>query len=213
MSTTAKLLMEDSYEVEQLTEQTDNGKELYIHGIFAQAEVKNGNGRYYPKNIMEQAVAKYNDKYISKRRALGELNHPDRPFADPAEAAILIKELYWDGNNVIGKAKVLNTPKGQIIKGLMEGGFNMGVSTRGLGTLSEKNGMKYVNNDYMMTAVDCVDMPSGPECYVNPLVESSWINKNGVWVPISESETVEEIDENLFLERFERFVKSLSKKQ
>lgn len=214
MSTTAKLLMEDSYEVEPLTEKTDSGsKELFIHGVFAQAEVKNGNGRYYPKDIMEQAVAKYNDKYISKRRALGELNHPDRPFADPAEAAILINELYWEGNNVIGKAKVLNTPKGQIIKGLMEGGFNMGVSTRGLGSLSERNGMKYVNNDYMMTAVDCVDMPSGPDCYVNPLVESSWINKNGVWVPVTESESIEEVDENLFLEKLERFIKQLSKKQ
>jgi hypothetical protein len=213
MTTTAKLLMEDSYEVEQLTEQTENGKELYIHGIFAQAEVKNGNGRYYRKDILEKAVAQYNEKYISRRRALGELNHPDRPFPDPAESAILISELEWQGNNVVGKAKVLNTPKGQIVKGLMEGGFNMGVSTRGLGSLSERNGMKYVNSDYMMTAVDCVDMPSGPDCYVNPIVESNWVQKNGVWVPATDiSESVEEIDESIFLQKLEDFVKSIAKK-
>ncbi|MDX1532711.1 MAG: hypothetical protein R3230_00735 [Nitrosopumilaceae archaeon] len=212
MSSTAKLLMENSYEVETLTEKTENGKELYIHGIFAQAEVKNGNGRFYKRDILEKAVAAYNEKYVSQRRALGELNHPDRPFPDPAEAGILISEMYWEGNNVIGKAKVLNTPKGQIIKGLMEGGFNMGVSTRGLGSLSERGGMKYVNNDYMMTAVDCVDGPSGPNCFVNPLVESTWIQKNGVWVPASDiNESVEEIDESIFLQKFEDLIKSFKK--
>jgi len=211
MSTTAKLLTEDSYQVEPLTEQTDKGKELYIEGIFAQAEVKNGNGRYYPKGIMEQAVAAYNEKYVSKRRALGELNHPDRPFADPAEAAILINELRIEGNNVIGKAKVLNTPKGQIIKGLMEGGFNMGVSTRGLGSLTERNGTKYVNRDYMMTAVDCVDLPSGPDCFVNPLVESTWINKNGVWVPTGINESIDQIDESMFLDKLEQYIKTIMK--
>jgi hypothetical protein len=209
---TVKLLMENSYEVENLTEQTENGKELFIQGIFAQAQVKNGNGRYYEKDVLEQAVEKYNEKFISKRRALGELNHPDRPFADPAKAAILINELKWDGNNVIGKAKVLNTPKGQIIKGLMEGGFNMGVSTRGLGSLSERNGMKYVNKDYMMTAVDCVDQPSGPDCYVNPLVESSWVNKNGVWIPAVQEDGIA-IDEGLFLEKLEQYIRFRVKNQ
>ena len=209
---TVKLLMENSYEVETLTEQTENGKELFIHGIFAQAQVKNGNGRYYEKGVLEQAVEKYNEKFISKRRALGELNHPDRPFADPAKAAILINELKWEGNNVIGKAKVLNTPKGQIIKGLMEGGFNMGVSTRGLGSLSERNGMKYVNKDYMMTAVDCVDQPSGPDCYVSPLVESSWVNKNGVWIPAVQEDGIA-IDEGLFLEKLEQYIRFRVKNQ
>jgi hypothetical protein len=209
---TVKLLMENSYEVENLTEQTENGKELFIQGIFAQAQVKNGNGRYYEKDVLEQAVEKYNEKFISKRRALGELNHPDRPFADPAKAAILINELKWDGNNVIGKAKVLNTPKGQIIKGLMEGGFNMGVSTRGLGSLSERNDMKYVNKDYMMTAVDCVDGPSGPDCYVNPLVESSWVNKNGVWIPAVQEDGIA-IDEGLFLEKLEQYIRFRVKNQ
>jgi hypothetical protein len=209
---TVKLLMENSYEVETLTEQTENGKELFIQGIFAQAQVKNGNGRYYEKDVLEQAVEKYNEKFISKRRALGELNHPDRPFADPAKAAILINELKWDGNNVIGKAKVLNTPKGQIIKGLMEGGFNMGVSTRGLGSLSERNDMKYVNKDYMMTAVDCVDGPSGPDCYVNPLVESSWVNKNGVWIPAVQEDGIA-IDEGLFLEKLEQYIRFRVKNQ
>jgi hypothetical protein len=204
----AKLLYESSFQVESLTENTPLGKQLYIEGIFAQAEVKNGNGRIYPKSVMEKAVAQYNENYVSKRRALGELNHPARPFADPAEAAILIESFEMDGNNVIGKAKVLNTPKGQIIKGLLEGGFNLGVSTRGLGSLLEKNGAKVVQSDFMMTATDAVDMPSGPDCYVNSLYESTWINKNGVWVPVNE-QTQEPINEQVFFDKFEQFIKTL----
>lgn len=204
----AKLLYESSFQVESLTENTPLGKQLYIEGIFAQAEVKNGNGRIYPISVMEKAVAQYNENYVSKRRALGELNHPPRPFADPAEAAILIESFQMEGNNVIGKAKVLNTPKGQIIKGLLEGGFNLGVSTRGLGSLLEKNGAKVVQSDFMMTATDAVDMPSGPDCYVNSLYESTWINKNGVWVPVNE-QTQEPINEQMFFDKFEQFIKTL----
>lgn len=209
----AKLLIETCSDVEPLTEQNENGeREMYIHGIFAQAELRNGNGRIYPKQVLENAVAQFNEKYVSKRRALGEINHPDRPFADPAEAAIIVQELSWQGNNVIGKAKVLNTPKGQIVRGLMEGGFNMGVSTRGLGTLSEKGSIKQVNDDYMMTAVDCVDNPSSPDAFVSSLMESTWVNRNGVWIPSTDiNESVEEFDEQLFLEKLEHYIKSLKK--
>lgn len=204
-----KLLIETSQEVEMLTEQTENGKQFYIEGIFAQAERKNGNGRVYPKMVMENAVDSYITNYISKRRALGEINHPDRPFADPANAAILIKEMKWmpNGTDVYGKALVLNTPQGQTAKALMEGGFNMGVSTRGLGSLKESRGVKVVQNDFFMTAVDCVDMPSGPDCYVKSLTESTWIERNGVWIPN------EDINEDMFFSQFEKWIKSITSKQ
>lgn len=204
-----KLLIETSQEVEMLTEQTENGKQFYIEGIFAQAERKNGNGRVYPKTVMENAVDSYITNYISKRRALGEINHPDRPFADPANAAILIKEMKWmpNGTDVYGKALVLNTPQGQTAKALMEGGFNMGVSTRGLGSLKESRGVKVVQNDFFMTAVDCVDMPSGPDCYVKSLTESTWIERNGVWIPN------EDINEDMFFSQFEKWIKSVTSKQ
>lgn len=202
-----KLLIETSHNVEVLTEQTEGGKQLFIEGIFAQAEVKNGNRRWYSKGIMEGALDEYITGFVQKNRALGELNHPDRPFADPDNAAIIIKEMKWmpNGKDVYGKALVLNTVKGQNVKGLLEGGFNMGVSTRGLGSLKESNGIKYVQSDYMMTAVDCVDMPSGPDCYVKALSESTWVQKNGVWLPN------EEINEDQFLSAMEKWVKSLAK--
>lgn len=197
----ANLLIENFNQVEVLTEQTENGKQLYIEGIFAQAEVKNGNGRWYPKAIMEEAHDKYINEYVSKKRALGEATHPDYPFPNLLEAALLTESFEWQGNNIVGKAKILNTPKGQILKGLLEGGFNLGVSTRGLGTLKESNGIKYVQKGFMFTAVDAVDNPSGPNCYVNAVYESvNWQEKNGVWVPESK------IDEDILLQMLENIL-------
>lgn len=213
MSNVKHLLVESSDQIEVLTEQTDHGKQLYIEGIFAQANKRNGNGRIYEKHIMESAIDKYIQEYVVRNRALGELNHPERPFPDPAEAAIRITELKWNGDNVYGKALVLNTPKGQIVKGLLEGGFNMGVSTRALGSLKEKNGIKYVQNDLMFTAIDAVDNPSGPDCYVNPLMESTkWmINEStGIWTPVDGVEQPE-FNEELFLEKLEQYIKGLKK--
>lgn len=200
MSEIKNFLVESYGSVEAITEQTETGKQLYIEGIFAQAELRNGNGRIYPKSVLEEAVRKYTDEYVNRRVALGEINHPSRPFVDPAEGAILIESLHWEGNNVIGKAKVLNTPKGQIIKGLLEGGYNLGVSTRGLGELKESNGMKIVES-FMLTAIDAVSNPSGPNCFVNPIMESvGWIQKDGVWVPVQEqSKHTEDIDEDKLL--------------
>jgi hypothetical protein len=212
MSKKFNLLVENSDQIEVLTEQTEQGKQLYIEGIFAQAECKNGNGRIYEKHIMEGAIDKYIKEYVSKRRALGELNHPEYPTVDPAEAAIRITELKWNGNDVYGKALVLNTPKGQTVKGLLEGGFNMGVSTRALGSLKEKNGVKYVQDDLMFTAVDCVDNPSAPDAYVNTLSEcKKWmINESGVWVPSTE-EAREDVNQELFMEKLEQFIKGFKK--
>lgn len=178
-----KFLRDQSDAVELLKESTDAGTRVYISGIFAQADVKNKNGRVYGKSMLAESVARYNEDFVSQRKALGELNHPERPLVDPVEAAILIESLDWEGNNLIGKARVLDTPKGQIVQALMDGGFNMGVSTRGLGNIVEKAGTKYVNK-YMLTAIDCVSGPSAPDAYVSMLRESvEYEERNGMWVP------------------------------
>lgn len=211
MSKELNLLIENTDEVEVLTEQTETGKNLYLEGIFAQAEVINGNRRFYEKKILESAADKYINEKVNKRRALGELNHPDYPFPDPDKAAIRITEMHWSGNNLIGKALVLNTPKGQTVRGLLEGGYAMGVSTRAMGSLKEKSGIKYVQDDLFMTAVDCVDGPSGPDCYPNAITESQkWtMNEKGIWVPKIDEEESDKVNEQLFLEKLEQIIKGL----
>lgn len=180
-----KLLTEHAPHVEMLVENTAKGKNLYIEGVFLMSNTKNRNGRVYPKNVMEEAVENYQNQYIKERRAIGELNHPaDRPFADPAKAAIFIESLSWQGDNVIGKAKILNNPDGDRIKSLLEAGFKFGVSSRGLGdVIKESNGTDLVRK-FMLNAIDAVDMPSGQLCYVNSVNESmEWIQENGIWIP------------------------------
>ena len=153
------------------------GKNLFIEGIFAQAELKNRNGRIYPKQIMESAVNKYISEYVHSKRALGELSHPEnRPTVKPELASHLITELRMDGNNVKGKAKILNTPQGQIVRGLLEGGVQLGVSTRALGSVKEQNGSQVVQPDFQLYAVDVVSDPSGIDCWVNSINESrEWV--------------------------------------
>lgn len=206
----AILLTESSQSVEPLTEQTNNGKVMYIQGIFAEAEIKNGNKRLYGQKIMEKAVADYNDNYISKRRALGELNHPDRPFPDPKLAVLITESLQMQGTKAIGKARIINEGDGKMLVALIEAGFALGVSTRGLGSLKESNGVKYVQSDFIMTAIDGVDNPSGPNCFPTPLVESSWIQKNGVWIPSIENDN-KRIDENLALEKLQDWIVATKK--
>lgn len=212
------LLVSGSDRVEMLTEQTEHGKQLFIEGIFAQAEKKNGNGRVYPKTVMESAIDNYTRDYVNTRRALGELNHPDRPQVDPAEAAIRITELKWDGNDVYGKAIVLNTFKGQQVRGLLEGGFNMGVSTRALGTVTERNGTAYVDPGLLFTAIDAVDDPSAPDAYVSLINESrKWLlTESGNIIPSdskNREEKIAQIDESIYLELIEDFIKKLKQGQ
>lgn len=165
-----------------LTEGEGAQKALYITGPFAQAEVVNRNRRNYPKEAMEKAVSKYINEYVSKNRALGELNHPQRMTVDPERACHLITELKWEGNNVIGKAKVLNTPMGGVLRGLVESGVNIGVSTRGAGTVTMREGVSHVGNDFTLATIDAVCDPSGPDCFVNGLMEGvEWICESGVW--------------------------------
>ena len=146
-------------------------KQLYIQGPFAIAEEKNRNGRIYKKDILEGAICKYDQDYIKASRALGELNHPPRLNIDYERATHMVTEMKQDGNHWIGKAKVLNTPMGNILRGLLESGVNVGVSTRGAGSITEANGIKHVGSDYFLTAVDVVSDPSGPGAFVKGLME------------------------------------------
>jgi hypothetical protein len=193
--------------LETLTENTESGKVLYLEGPMIMTESKNRNGRIYKRDMMEKAVDKYNKEYVLERRAIGELNHPSRPFADPACAAIIIESLNWQGNDVIGKARVLNNPFGQQIKSLVEANFKMGVSTRGLGEVVERSGQKYVEN-YLLNAIDAVDMPSGQTCYVNALRESTeWVQENGVWIEKANQAKAM----NLFFEKFEEMLHNIKR--
>jgi hypothetical protein len=171
----------DFNDVHIITEGTGDAKTLFIEGIFAQAEKKNRNGRIYPKSIMENAVNKYVTEFVDSRRALGELSHPEsRPTVKPELASHLITQLRFEGNDVYGKAKVLNTPQGNVLKGLLEGGVQMGVSTRGLGSIEERAGVTYVKDDFAMMAIDAVSDPSGIDCWVNAINESrDWVYVDG----------------------------------
>lgn len=150
----------------------DGQKSLFMEGIFAQAEKKNRNKRIYPKKVLEGAMEKYIEEYVKQNRALGELNHPKEVAPNPERACILIKELNWKGNDVIGKAKVLSTPTGELVKSLIKDGVQLGVSTRGVGSLSEKNGDSIVESDYTISAIDVVSNPSGIDCWVNGVLEN-----------------------------------------
>jgi hypothetical protein len=169
-------------ELSYITEANAEGKKQYvIEGIFMQADQKNRNGRVYPKSVMESAVNKYMTDQVSKGRAVGELNHPDGPTINLDKVSHRIVDLKWDGNNVIGKAQILNTPMGRIVEGLMDGGVQLGVSSRGMGSLVNKGGVNYVGNDFMLSTVDIVQDPSAPEAFVNGIMEGvEWVWDNGI---------------------------------
>lgn len=176
-----KLLIEeiDSSHVRSVIAEAKLGekeKQYYIEGIMAQSELTNQNGRCYPKSIMERAIDKYQD-LISSKRALGEINHPANANVNIKEASHIIESLSWDGNNVIGRARILTKlPMGQIAKGLIDENIPFGVSTRGLGTINERSGIKYVGNDFVINAIDIVSNPSAPNAWVNGIMEGAeWI--------------------------------------
>jgi len=203
------LLREFSDQIEVLTENTTEGRVLYLEGPHIQTEAQNRNKRIYTKKVMEPVVEKYVNDYIKERRAIGELNHPaDRPFADPRHAAIMCESLTWQGNNVVGKSRVLNTPDGLIIKALMEAKFKMGVSTRGLGKVNKANGLVEA---YLLNAIDAVDMPSGQTCYVNAINESTeWqMTNEGVWIEKVNAQKAADI----FMDQFERLMFNIKGKK
>jgi len=160
------------------------GKSYVIEGVFAQADQKNRNGRVYPKAIMENAVNKYVNEQVKQKRSVGELNHPEGPTVNLDKVSHLITNLQWEGNNVVGKASILDTPNGQIVKGLLEGGVKLGVSTRGMGSLENKNGVMYVKEDFLLNTVDIVQDPSAPGAFVNGIMEGvDWVWNNGIIQP------------------------------
>ena len=178
--------------LEVLTEENDKGEKTYaIEGIFMQAEQKNRNGRIYPKDVMVKAVNKYDDEQVSKGRAVGELNHPEGPTVNLDKVSHKIESLQWEGNDVMGKATILETPMGKIVKGLLDGGVNLGVSTRGMGSLKNGNNAMVVQPDFMLNAVDIVQDPSAPSAFVNGVMEGvEWVWNNG----IIEAQTIEQME-------------------
>ena len=169
-------------DVQCIVEAKDNGDKSYvIEGIFAMADSKNRNGRIYPKAIMENAVNKYVTEQVRTKRAVGELNHPEGPTVNLDKVSHLITDLQFEGNNVMGKAQILDTPMGKIVKGLLEGGVQLGVSTRGMGSLVQRNGVMVVSDDFILNTVDIVQDPSAPEAFVNGIMEGvDWVWNNGI---------------------------------
>ena len=183
--TTVKLISEQVQDVEYITEEKEDGKKNYkIKGGFMQADIKNRNGRVYPMEILQKEVKRYNKQYINEKRAFGELGHPDGPTVNLERASHMITGLYPDGKNFIGEAKILSTPMGNIVKNLMDEGAKLGVSSRGMGSLDQKNGANYVRDDfYLATAADIVADPSAPNAFVEGIMEGKeWIWDNGTLV-------------------------------
>ena len=179
---TVKLISEEVQDVEYITEEKEDGKKNYkIKGVFMQADIKNRNGRVYPMETLQKEVGRYNKEYIKENRAYGELGHPDGPTVNLERASHMITALYPDGKNFIGEAKILKTPMGEIVKSLMDEGAKLGVSSRGMGSLDQKNGANYVRNDfYLATAADIVADPSAPNAFVEGIMEGKeWVWNNG----------------------------------
>ena len=176
-----KLISEEITNAQCLVEQKNGQKEYKIKGIFLQSDIKNRNGRVYPKDILEREVSRYNREFINKNRAFGELGHPDGPVVNLERVSHMVKKLYPDGKNFIGEAKVMNTPYGKIVKGLIDEGAQLGVSSRGMGTLENKGGAIYVQSDfYLAPAADIVADPSAPDAFVEGIMEGKeWVWDNG----------------------------------
>ena len=178
-----KLITEMTEDIQLLAEVNEETgeKDYYIEGIFMQSEQKNRNGRVYPESVLMNEVKRYNKEYVRKNRAMGELNHPQGPTVNLDRVSHIIKELKQDGTDVYGKAKIMDTPMGKIAKNLIDEGAKLGVSSRGMGSLKEKDGVNEVQNDFMLAAVDIVADPSAPNAFVNGIMEGAeWIWENGV---------------------------------
>ena len=161
-----------SHKLSYSIEEAKGGKKnTFLEGVFMQAENQNKNGRIYTREVLTSAVDKFVNEQVITGRAVGELNHPDGPQINLDKVSHRITELKWDGNNVMGKALILDTPMGQIVKGLVEGGVQLGVSSRGMGSLTMKNGVNYVKDDFLLNTIDIVQDPSAPNAYVNGIME------------------------------------------
>ena len=177
-----KLISEEVTNAEYLVEEKNGKKEYKIRGVFLQSNVKNRNGRVYPREILVREVNRYTKEFINKNRAFGELGHPDGPTVNLERVCHMVKSLTPDGDNFIGEAKIMDTPYGKIVKGLIDEGAQLGVSSRGMGSIVARNGVNYVKDDfYLATAADIVADPSAPDAFVEGIMESrNWVWENGI---------------------------------
>jgi hypothetical protein len=177
-----RLITEEIEDVQVLTETVNGKKSFYIQGPFLQSDIKNRNGRIYENRILAKEVQRYNEQYITKNRAVGELGHPDGPTVNLDRVSHKITSLRQEGNNFIGRAKILETPMGRIASALLNDGVTLGVSSRGMGSLVERGGAKYVGEDFMLaTAADIVADPSAPDAFVQGIMENKeWVWDNGL---------------------------------
>ena len=177
-----KLISEEISQAEYLVEETNGKKNYKIKGVFLQSDIKNRNGRIYENDILQKEVKRYNQEFINKKRAFGELGHPDGPTVNLERVSHMITKLEPEGKNFIGEAKIMDTPYGKIVKGLIDEGAQLGVSSRGMGSLVQKNGANYVGKDfYLATAADIVADPSAPDALVEGIIENKeWVWDNGV---------------------------------
>ena len=216
-----KLFTELVEDVQYIVEEKNGKKDLFITGPFMQAEQKNRNGRVYARGILEREVERYNNDYVRSNRALGELGHPEGPSINLHRVSHKIVELKQDGNNFIGKAKILETPMGLIAKNLLESGVQLGVSTRGMGSLKEVDGVMQVQDDFFLaTAADIVADPSAPDAFVQGIMEGvEWVWDNGalkqvhleaIKRDINRASASHSLDESTKLKMFERFLNSIS---
>ena len=169
--------------IEYTTESSKSGRSTYfIEGVFMQADVKNKNNRIYPRKVLEAAVNDYIKEFVSQDRAVGEADHPDGHMVNLDRISHKVVSLEWKGNSVIGKAQVLDTPMGSIIKGLLKGGVRLGASSRGMGSVVEKRDASYIKDDFVLNAIDLVQDPSAPSAFINGILEGvEWVNNNGIF--------------------------------
>ena len=213
-----KLISEEVCSAEYLVEEKNGKKNYTIKGVFLQSNIKNRNGRVYPKDILMTEVKRYNSEFINKNRAFGELGHPDGPTVNLERVSHMIKKLYPDGDNFIGEAKIMDTPYGKIVKGLIDEGAQLGVSSRGMGSIVQRNGANYVKDDFMLaTAADIVADPSAPAAFVEGIMEGKeWIWDNGILkeaqvkelkLQVESKERIARAEKNAIV--FENFLKKL----
>ena len=193
-----KLITEEVHDVEILKEEDEkSGKKNYkLKGIFLQGDIKNRNGRIYPVEVLEKEVARYNKEFIDENRGYGELGHPEGPTVNLERVSHMVTSLKRDGKNFIGEAKVMSTPMGNIVSNIMDDGGKLAVSSRGMGSLQQKNGANYVNKDfYLATAADIVADPSAPQAFVQGIMEGKeWIWNNGLLKEVDVAEIQEDIE-------------------
>ena len=207
-----RLIAEEITEVNFLSEEKDGKKSHFIEGVFLQAEISNKNGRKYPFKTLEREVAKYDESYIRKGRALGELGHPDGPSINLDKVSHKIESLRAEGNNFIGRAKILDTPNGRIAKSLLDEGVRLGVSSRGMGSLKQQEGCNVVQDDFMLaTAADIVADPSAPDAFVDGIMEGKeWVWDNGILKESAVAQLKQEIDQATLINLQERKVSAFS---